>query len=97
MNKYLFTSERLGFRNWNDSDIEKMAAINNDPDVMEFFPATATYSQTADFIVRMKTMFTEKKYCYFAVDELSSGNFCGFIGLCDQNYEASFTPCTDIG
>lgn len=23
MNKYLFTSERLGFRNWNDSDIEK--------------------------------------------------------------------------
>jgi RimJ/RimL family protein N-acetyltransferase len=42
-------------------------------------------------------MFTEKKYCYFAVDELSSGNFCGFIGLCDQNYEASFTPCTDIG
>lgn len=97
MNKYLFTSERLGFRNWNDSDIEKMAAINNDPDVMEFFPATATYSQTAEFIARMKTMFAEKKYCYFAVDELASGNFCGFIGLCDQNFEASFTPCTDIG
>lgn len=97
MDKYLFTSERLGFRNWNDSDIEKMAAINNDPDVMEFFPALFTRDQTADFITRMQTMFAEKKYCYFAVDELSSGNFCGFIGLCDQNYEASFTPCTDIG
>ena len=97
MNKYLFTSERLGFRNWNDSDIEKMSAINNDPDVMEFFPATVTQRQTADFITRMKTMFVEKKYCYFAVDELASGNFCGFIGLCDQNYEASFTPCTDVG
>ena len=97
MDNYLFTSERLGFRNWNDSDIEKMSAINDDPEVMEFFPALVTRNQTSDFITRMKTMFEEKKYCYFAVDELASGNFCGFIGLCDQNFEASFTPCTDIG
>lgn len=97
MSNYLFTSERLGFRNWHDSDIDNMSAINNDPDVMEFFPARVTRDQTADFITRMETMIAEKKYCYFAVDELASGNFCGFIGLCDQNYEASFTPCTDIG
>lgn len=97
MSNYLFTSERLGFRNWNDSDIDNMSAVNNDPDVMEFFPALVTRDQTADFIKRMQAMFAEKMYCYFAVDELTSGNFCGFIGLCDQNYEASFTPCTDIG
>ena len=40
--KYLFTSERLGFRNWIDSDVDKMIDISSDPDVMEFFPATAT-------------------------------------------------------
>ena len=43
--KYLFTSERLGFRNWIDSDIAKMIDISSDPDVMEFFPATATKIQ----------------------------------------------------
>lgn len=34
---YPFMSERLGFRNWIESDIKKMAAINLDANVMEFF------------------------------------------------------------
>lgn len=96
-NKYLFNSERLGFRNWTDADIPKMAEISSDPEVMEFFPATATPEQTATFITNMKAMFTEKGYCYFAVDELEHGHFIGFIGLCDQTYESEFTPCVDIG
>ena len=66
--KYLFTSERLGFRNWIDSD----------PDVMKFFPAPATKKQTIEFIDRMKLMYIEKGYCYFAVDELKDESFIGF-------------------
>ena len=27
-NKYIFTSERLGFRNWTSSDLDNMAEIN---------------------------------------------------------------------
>lgn len=98
MNKnYTFKSERLGFRNWTEDDIPKMIAISGDSEVMRFFPAVATPEQTSDFIQRLTTLFNEKGYCYFAVDELESGNFIGFIGLYDQNYEAPFTPCTDIG
>lgn len=37
--KYIFTSERLGFRNWNLTDIDKMYEINSDEKVMEFFPS----------------------------------------------------------
>ena len=37
--KYLFASERLGFRNWIDSDVSKMIDISSDPDVMKFFPS----------------------------------------------------------
>jgi len=44
--RYLFTSERLGFRNWLDSDIKPMAAINVDPKVMEFFPTTQSLEHT---------------------------------------------------
>ena len=61
--KYLFTSERLGFRNWIDFDISKMIDISSDPDVMEFFPAIATKIQTIEFIERMKLMYIEKEYC----------------------------------
>jgi RimJ/RimL family protein N-acetyltransferase len=95
--RYLFTSERLGFRNWIDFDISKMIDISSDPDVMEFFPAIATKIQTIEFIERMKLMYIEKEYCYFAVDHLKDESFIGFIGLYYQTYESQFTPSVDIG
>ncbi|MGB0863715.1 MAG: GNAT family N-acetyltransferase [Saprospiraceae bacterium] len=97
MNSYIFTSERLGFRNWVAADIPKMVKINASQEVMQHFPSTATAQQTADFIKRMQIQYTEKGYCYFAVDRLSDGNFIGFIGLSYQTFEADFTPCVDVG
>lgn len=95
--EYLFQSKRLGFRNWQESDIEMMAQINSDKDVMEFFPAIQSVKQTRDFVKRMQKQFAEKDFCYFAVDKLEDYRFIGFIGLSEQNYEADFTPCIDIG
>lgn len=94
---YLFKSERLGFRAWQTSDHDPMIAISSNPVVMEFFPYLATAEQTVSFINRMNDMLQRKGYCYFAVDVLETKEFIGFIGLCDQDFEASFTPCTDIG
>ena len=95
--EYLFQSDRLGFRNWIDSDISKMIDISSNPDVMQFFPAIATKIQTVEFIDRMKLMYIEKGYCYFAVDQLKDESFIGFIGLYYQTYESQFTPSVDIG
>lgn len=95
--QYLFTSAHLGFRNWTDDDIPKMAAISADPDVMEFFPAPATSQQTENFIRRMQLLFSQKGYCYFAVEKLDDGAFIGFIGLAEKDFESAFTPCVDIG
>lgn len=97
MKNYLFASERLGFRNWVEEDFPTMASISGNPEVMEFFPAVATELQTIDFLKRMQQMCIDKGYCYFAVDELESSRLIGFIGLCDQTYESSFTPAVDIG
>jgi len=95
--EYLFQSDRLGFRNWIDSDTPKMAEISSDPDVMQFFPAIATTKQTVEFIDRMKLMYIEEGYCYFAVDQLKDESFIGFIGLYYQTYESQFTPSVDVG
>lgn len=96
-NCYIFTSERLGFRNWDLVDIEKMHEINSDEQVMEFFPTILTKEQTTEFVLRMRKQFQNKGYCYFAVDKLKNNEFIGFIGLMEQTYEADFTPCIDIG
>ena len=95
--EYLFTSERLGFRNWQEADIPMLAEVNADPVVMEFFPSIQDYQQTVDFVRRMQKQFAEKGYCYFAVERLDREEWIGFIGLCDQDYKADFTPCIDIG
>lgn len=94
---YIFTSERLGFRNWTESDLDLMQEVSSDPEVMEFFPKTATREQTKEFIDRMKSMCDEKGYSYFAVEEIETGDFIGFIGICDQDYNVPFCPMTDIG
>ena len=94
---YIFTSERLGFRNWNLTDIDKMHEINSDPKVLEFFPNIPSKEQTEAFIARMKIQFENKGFCYFAVDQLENNEFIGFIGLLEQTYPADFTPCIDIG
>lgn len=94
---YIFTSERLGFRNWIASDIKKMAEINSNPDVMEFFPSIQTYEQTRLFIEKMQQSFAKSGFCYFAVEKLENAELIGFIGLAEQNFAADFTPCIDIG
>jgi RimJ/RimL family protein N-acetyltransferase len=97
MDAYLFTSKKLGFRNWTQLDIERLHEINVDEEVMQFFPATQTKKQTENFILKMQNQYLKKKYCYFAVETLVSKEFIGFIGLSLQTFESDFTPVIDIG
>lgn len=97
MSRYIFRSARLGFRNWEQADLKPMTEINADEEVMEFFPAKPSEKDTLAFITRMQQQFSEKGFCYFAVDTLETEAFIGFIGLSVQTFAADFTPCTDIG
>lgn len=94
---FLIQTPRLGLRNWTEQDITDMVAISADPEVMTFFPSPASEQQTRKFLKLMQKMCEQKKYCYFAVEEISTGEMIGFIGLCYQIYEVDFTPCVDIG
>ncbi len=97
MTPYLFTSARLGFRDWQPTDLPKMAAINADHEVMHYFPSVQSEQDTQAFINRMQLQLSNKGFCYFAVDRLADGAFIGFIGLSEQTFEADFTPCIDMG
>jgi len=94
---YLFQSQRLGFRNWQKSDIVPFTNMCKDKKVMEFFPSILTDEKARLFVERMQQHFEEKQFCYFAVERLDTQTFIGFIGLRSQEYESPFTPCVDIG
>ena len=94
---YLFTSERLGFRNWTSKDLTEFSALNADVDVMEHFPHPLTQNETSQFISRLQGHYEKNGYTYFATEVLKTGDFIGFIGFAFQDYKTKFTPATDIG
>jgi RimJ/RimL family protein N-acetyltransferase len=97
LGKYLFQSPRLGFRLWQEFDLEPFAAINADPEVMRYFQKTFSKQDTQAFMERMKNSFADRGYCYFAVDLLETKELIGTMGLGWKTFEADFTPCVDIG
>ena len=97
MDTYIFTSKRLGFRNWKTTDIDILFEINSNEKVMEFFPSIQTKEKTEVFIAKMQNQYAKKGFCYFAVELLETNLFIGFIGLSEQTYESDFTPAIDIG
>lgn len=97
MNPYHFTTPRLGFRTWQEFDLDDFASINSDPEVMRFFQKPLSREETQAMMNRMQRMFEEKGYCYFAVDLLETKEWIGTIGLGWKTFESDFTPCVDIG
>ena len=97
MKKYIFKSERLGFRNWRTDDLNEFSKINSDIDVMQHFPSILSITETEEFILRLQNHYTSKGYNYFATEILETGELIGFIGLADQTYQTKFSPATDIG
>lgn len=88
---------RLLLRPWKDSDLDPFAALNADPDVMEFFPKLMTREETSAMVERIKARYAEDSFCFWAAEEKETGNFIGFIGLGRPSFEAHFMPCVEIG
>ena len=97
MSRYLFNSKRLGFRKWQDDDLNNLVALNIDPEVMRYFPSVLNKQEALNLLIRLKDQFDSNGYTYYAVEELESGKFIGFIGLAWQDFDSPWTPFTDIG
>lgn len=95
--KYLFESQRLGFRKWKDSDRISFAKMNSDAEVMQYFPQLLNQQETISLIDRIHSHFEKWSFGLWAVEEKDSGNFIGFIGLNYADFISSFTPCVEIG
>jgi RimJ/RimL family protein N-acetyltransferase len=94
---YLFTSERLGFRNWVPEDEPLLAQMNADSAVMKHFPRTLNSEENNALFGRLQAHYKQHGHTYFAVEERQTGVFIGFIGLAYQDYESAYTPAVDIG
>jgi RimJ/RimL family protein N-acetyltransferase len=95
--KYNFTSSRLGFRNWKDSDIDKLLQLNQDKEVMKYFPNLQNKSHTKLFVERMQKEYQNNGFCYYAVETLDTKEFIGFIGFSKPESDNDPLKSVDIG
>ena len=94
---YLLSTERLGLRNWLDSDIKPLTEMNKDPEVMKYFPRTLTETETLKMLQRITAHFEKNGFGLFAVEDKNTKEFIGFTGFAIPTFEETFTPCVEIG
>lgn len=94
---YLFESERLGFRTWEDIDAKPFTAINSDDQVVKYLPGKRNLEQTKEFISRIKAHFDKHGYGLYAAELLEGREFIGYIGFQHFDFDVPFSPGLEIG
>ena len=90
-------TERLLLRQWRDDDWVPLAALNADPEVMRYFPASLDEQESNAFAYRNAALLELHGYGLWAVEVLATGEFVGFVGLNRPRWQAPFMPCTEVG
>lgn len=94
---YIFTSDRLGFRQWIDTDIDWYTRMNADPKVMRFFPKVMTREESLASMQKLIKRYHEHGHTFYVSELLEDHTPIGFIGIGYQDFEADFTPIADLG
>ena len=90
-------TDRLLLRRWRPEDRPLFAAINADPRVMEFFPKLLSREESDATVDRIEAHFAQHGFGLWAVEVPGVTPFAGFVGLAHPRFEATFTPCVEIG
>ena len=90
-------TDRLVLRPWRDADRAPFAALNADPQVMQFFPKPLTRAESDALAGRMREHFARHGFGFWAVEAPGVADLVGALGLVVPSFEAPFTPCVEIG
>jgi RimJ/RimL family protein N-acetyltransferase len=74
-------TERLLLRPWRESDLEPVAEITSDPEVMRFFHLTRTRAQSDAWVARTQAHIDRHGFGVWAVEAPGVADLIGFVGL----------------
>lgn len=90
-------SERLTLRPLSDDDLASFAALNADPEVMQFLPGVLSRAESDALAARIREAFDRQGYGLWALDGPGGMPVAGFVGLMHTRFEAAFTPAVEVG
>lgn len=91
------TTERLLLRRWRAADRQPFAALNADPEVMQFFPSVLDREQSDALVNRFESLMDERGWGFWAVEVRETKQFVGYVGLHIPAADLPFKPCVEIG
>lgn len=74
-------TSRLRLRSWHDDDLEPLAQLCADPEVMRYDPALLSRDECAALMVRSRLHLLRHGFGLWALERKDSGAFIGYCGL----------------
>src|SRR5262249_24407065 len=84
-------------RSFRDTDLEGLAALCADPEVMRYFPETLDRAAASALGERIKAHFDRHGFGPWSVEIKGETAYAGFVGLMVPTFDAHFTPCVEVG
>jgi RimJ/RimL family protein N-acetyltransferase len=97
--KVRLETSRLVLRGWREDDLEPLAAMNADPEVMRFIGDGSVRSreQTAAGLARAMREWHDRGFGLFAVELRDTGELAGWAGLAIPHFLPEVLPAVEIG
>ncbi|MYV99415.1 GNAT family N-acetyltransferase [Streptomyces sp. SID3343] len=95
----MIETERLLLRRWHDDDLDDLAAMNADPEVMRYVGdgRPHTREQSATSLSRYEQDWEARGFGLFAVELRADGAFAGWVGLAVPAFLPEVMPAVEIG
>ena len=91
------SSEPLILRPWREDDLDALAQLCADPEVMAHFPATLDRAGSAALLGKLMAHHAEHGFTFWALQRREDAAFVGFTGLARVGFAAPFVPAVEIG
>ncbi|WP_340378136.1 GNAT family N-acetyltransferase [Streptomyces sp. SS7] len=92
-------TERLLLRQWRDTDLDPLAEMEADPEVMRYIGdgSPGTRERSAAALERMRAGWDERGFGLFAAEESETGELIGWVGLAVPAFLPEVLPAVEIG
>ena len=92
-------TDRLILRRWRDEDLDGLAAMNADPEVMRFIGDGRVQDRAgaAEMLARLRRTFDEHGFGRWAVERRADGAFAGFCGVGFVSWAPELADEPEIG
>jgi RimJ/RimL family protein N-acetyltransferase len=90
-------TDRVLLRAWRPADREPFAAMNADPEVVEFLPGPLDRAASDALADRCEAHWAREGFGLWAVELPGVAPFVGFVGLLRAVFAAPFTPAVEVG